>query len=160
MTTRRRTAARSMDDLDRMLDDLVARVGGMRHAVVLSPDGAVISASGGLSPRDAEHLAAVASGFHGLARSADRRTRGGPARQTVIDTGAGRLFVAAVAGGACLAVLTTEGADPAAVAAETDRAAERVVSPLPVRPGAPGYPEEPAGGGTEDHSEGTRRCER
>ncbi|MET7762725.1 roadblock/LC7 domain-containing protein [Streptomyces sp. NPDC005336] len=160
MTTRRRTAARSMADHDRILDDLVARVGGIRHAVVLSHDGATVSASRGLSRRDAEHLAAVASGFHGLARSAGRRARGGPARQTVIDTGAGRLFVAALGDGACLAVLSTAGADPAAVAAETARAAERVVFPPAVRPGPSGYPEEPVGGGAEDHGEGTRRCER
>ncbi|MBI0295752.1 roadblock/LC7 domain-containing protein [Streptomyces sp. PRKS01-29] len=121
MTKPRSTAARSMADLDRILDDLVAEAGGVRHAVMLSPDGATVSASGGLSRHEAEHLAAVASGFHGIAANAGRRGRGGPHRRTVIEMAAGTLFVAALADGACLAVLGTAGAEPAVIAEETTR---------------------------------------
>ncbi|MGV9850118.1 roadblock/LC7 domain-containing protein [Streptomyces sp. NPDC003442] len=126
MTKPRSTAARSMADLDRILDDLVAGAAGVRHAVVLSRDGATVSASGGLSRHEAEHLAAVASGFHGIAASAGRRGRGGPARRTMIEMAAGTLFVTALADGACLAVLCGAGADPAAIAEETTRLVDLV----------------------------------
>ncbi|CDR03137.1 roadblock/LC7 domain-containing protein [Streptomyces iranensis] len=121
MTKPRSTAARSMADLDRILGDLVAGATGVRHAVVLSRDGVTVSASGGLSRHEAEHLAAVASGFHGIAVSAGRRGRGGPSRRTMIEMAAGTLFVAALADGACLAVLGTAGAEPAVIAEETAR---------------------------------------
>ncbi|GAA1209922.1 MULTISPECIES: roadblock/LC7 domain-containing protein [Streptomyces violaceusniger group] len=126
MTKPRSTAARSMADLDRILDDLVAGALGVRHAVVLSRDGATVSASGGLSRHEAEHLATVASGFHGIAASAGRRGRGGPSRRTMIEMAAGTLFVAVLADGACLAVLGTAGAEPAAIAEETARLVDLV----------------------------------
>ncbi|MFD0448221.1 roadblock/LC7 domain-containing protein [Streptomyces indonesiensis] len=78
---------------------------------MLSRDGATVSASGGLSRHEAEHLATVASGFHGIAASAGRRGRGGPSRRTMIEMAAGTLFVAVLADGACLAVLGTAGAE-------------------------------------------------
>ncbi|OPF78929.1 dynein regulation protein LC7 [Streptomyces antioxidans] len=126
MTKPRSTAARSMVDLDRILDDLVTGAGGVRHAVVLSRDGATVSASAGLSRHEAEHLAAVASGFHGIAANAGRRGRGGPSRRTMIEMAAGTLFVAALADGACLAVLGTAGAEPGVLAEETTRLVDLV----------------------------------
>lgn len=112
--------------LDRILNDGVARAAGVRHAVLLSQDGTVLSASRGLSRRDAVQLAEVASGFHGLARSAGRRARSAPARRTMVEMESGTLFVAATAAGACLAVLSAMDADPATAAAETARLVERV----------------------------------
>ncbi|WP_205632257.1 roadblock/LC7 domain-containing protein, partial [Streptomyces ossamyceticus] len=50
-------------ELDWLLDDLVLRVHEVRHAVVLSNDGLAVGASTDLAREDAEHLAAVASGF-------------------------------------------------------------------------------------------------
>ncbi|MGW2326931.1 roadblock/LC7 domain-containing protein [Streptomyces sp. NPDC001700] len=112
--------------LDRILDEGVARAAGVRHAVLLSQDGAVLSASRGLSRRDAEQLAEVASGFHGLARSAGRRARPAPVRRTMVEMESGTLFVAAAAAGACLAVLSAVAADPATAAAESARLVDRV----------------------------------
>lgn len=113
--------------LDRILDDGAARARGVRHAVLLAQDGTTLSASRGLSRRDADHLAAVASGFHGLARSAGRR-RARPARvrRTMVELESGTLFVAAAAAGTCLVVLSVAGADPATAAAETARLVEVV----------------------------------
>ena len=112
--------------LDRMLDDGPARAAGVRHAVLLSQDGTTLSASRGLSRRDARHLAEVASGFHGLARSAVRRGRPAPVRRTMVETESGTLFVAAAGAGTCLVVLSAAGTDPATAAAETARLVERV----------------------------------
>ncbi|GAA2336816.1 roadblock/LC7 domain-containing protein [Streptomyces cuspidosporus] len=160
MTEDRSIAARFPDGLDSLLDELVARVGGVRHAVVLLGDGATVSASRGLGRRDAEQLAAVASGLHGLAVGAARRqargaarrwTRGaarrrarGAARQTVVETEAGRLFVAAAGEGSYLAVLGAADADPALIASETARLVERVEERLRARPRLPQAPAAPA----------------
>ncbi len=48
-------------ELDWLLDDLVRRVPGVRHAVVLSSDGLAIGGSQGLDREDTEHLAAIAA---------------------------------------------------------------------------------------------------
>ncbi|MFF7656298.1 roadblock/LC7 domain-containing protein [Streptomyces sp. NPDC007983] len=136
MIKRRAAAARSSAGLgrgpldagllDRILDDGAARAAGVRHAVLLSQDGTTLSASRGLSRRDAAHLAEVASGFHGLARSAGRRGRPARVRGTMVEMESGTLFVAAVGDGACLVVLSAAGADSAAAAGETARLVERV----------------------------------
>ena len=60
--------AGSASDLDWLLDDLVMRVPDVNKAVILSRDGLAIAASSALTREDAEHLAAVASGFQSLAR--------------------------------------------------------------------------------------------
>ncbi|MEU1802972.1 roadblock/LC7 domain-containing protein [Streptomyces sp. NPDC019937] len=112
--------------LDRILDDGAARAAGVRHAVLLSQDGTTLSASRGLSRRDAAHLAEVASGFDGLARSAGRRGRPARVRGTMVETESGTLFVAAVGEGACLVVLSAAGADASTAAGETARLVERV----------------------------------
>lgn len=65
-------AAQRSGELDWLLDDLVLRVSEVRHVVVLSNDGLAVGASTDLKREDAEHLAAVASGFHSLAKGAGR----------------------------------------------------------------------------------------
>ena len=65
---------------DWLLDDLVTRVPSARQAIVLSVDGLLTGKSRTLSRMDAEHLAAIAAGFAGLARTAGRHFRGGPVR--------------------------------------------------------------------------------
>lgn len=59
-------------ELNWLLDELVQRVGSIRKALVLSGDGLARGASEGLTREDSEHLAAVASGFHSLAKGVGR----------------------------------------------------------------------------------------
>ncbi|GGT33780.1 dynein regulation protein LC7 [Streptomyces kurssanovii] len=113
-------------DLDWLLDDLVQRAGQVRHAVVLSNDGLPVGASHALSREDAEHLAAVASGFHSLAKGAGRHFHAGGVRQTMVEMDDGFLFVAAAGDGSCLAVLTSATADIGLVAYEMARLVKRV----------------------------------
>ncbi|MEU0373739.1 roadblock/LC7 domain-containing protein [Streptomyces sp. NPDC006283] len=113
-------------DLDWLLDDLVLRAGQVRHAVVLSNDGLPVGASQALSREDAEHLAAVASGFHSLAKGAGRHFRAGGVRQTMVEMDDGFLFVAAAGDGSCLAVLTSAAADIGLIAYEMARLVKRV----------------------------------
>ncbi|GGR57362.1 roadblock/LC7 domain-containing protein [Streptomyces roseolus] len=112
--------------LDWLLDDLVARVREVRHTVVLSGDGLPVGASSGLSREDAEHLAAIGSGFHSLAKGAGRQFHTGGVRQTMVEMDDGFLFVAAAGDGSCLAVLSSVSADIGLIAYEMARLVKRV----------------------------------
>ncbi|OKK05551.1 dynein regulation protein LC7 [Streptomyces sp. CB02400] len=131
-------------ELDWLLDDMVLRVGDVRHAVVLSNDGLAVGASGGLGREDAEHLAAVASGFHSLAKGAGRHFGAGGVRQTMVEMDDGFLFVAAAGDGTCLALLTAVTADIGLVAYEMARLVKRVGEHLHTPPRAGARP--PAAG--------------
>ncbi|WP_200304946.1 roadblock/LC7 domain-containing protein [Streptomyces adelaidensis] len=131
-------------ELDWLLDDLVLRVHAVRHAVVLSNDGLAVGASGDLKREDAEHLAAVASGFHSLAKGTGRHFGVGGVRQTMVEMDDGFLFVAAAGDGSCLAVLTAVTADIGLVGYEMARLVKRVGEHLHAAPRAGARP--PAAG--------------
>ncbi|MFI8949428.1 roadblock/LC7 domain-containing protein [Streptomyces sp. NPDC053750] len=131
-------------ELDWLLDDFVGCVSEVRHAVVLSNDGLAVGASTGLGRADAEHLAAVASGFHSLAKGAGRHFGAGGVRQTMVEMDDGFLFVAAAGDGSCLAVLTAVTADIGLVAYEMARLVKRVGEHLHTAPRSSARP--PAGG--------------
>jgi len=123
-------------ELNWLLDDLVTRVPQVSMAVMLTQDGLAIGASAGLNREDAEHLAALASGFQSMARGAGQHFGGGRVRQTIIEMEAAFLFVSAAGQGTCLAVLTTGDADVGLVAYEmavlVRRSSEHlVVAPRP-----------------------------
>ncbi|MFD5812788.1 roadblock/LC7 domain-containing protein [Streptomyces sp. NPDC059618] len=136
--------ARRSGELDWLLDDMVLRVTQVRHAVVLSNDGLAVGASTGLLREDAEHLAAVASGFHSLAKGTGRHFGAGGVRQTMVEMDEGFLFVAAAGDGSCLAVLTAVTADIGLVAYEMARLVKRVGEHLHAPPRVAAQP--PAAG--------------
>ncbi|MFI8219012.1 roadblock/LC7 domain-containing protein [Streptomyces sp. NPDC085932] len=127
-------SARHSGELDWLLDDLVLRVSEIRHAVVLSNDGLAVGASTDLRREDAEHLAAVASGFHSLAKGTGRHFGVGGVRQTMVEMDEGFLFVAAAGDGSCLALLTAVTADIGLVAYEMARMVKRVGEHLGTAP--------------------------
>ncbi|WP_340556221.1 roadblock/LC7 domain-containing protein [Streptomyces sp. GSL17-111] len=114
------------DDLNWLLDDLVGRIGSIRKALVLSGDGLPRGASQDLSREDGEHLAAVASGFHSLARGVGRHFGVGGVRQTVIELEDAFLFVTAAGDGSCLAVLADADGDVGLIAYEMTLLVKRV----------------------------------
>ncbi len=109
-----------------LLDDLVDRVPSAQQAVVLSADGLMMGASGGLTREDAEHLSAMAAGFQSLAKGASRHFRAGPVRQTVVEMESAFLVVTAAGQGACLTVLTSSDADLGLIAYEMAMLVTRV----------------------------------
>ncbi|WP_225821511.1 roadblock/LC7 domain-containing protein [Streptomyces naphthomycinicus] len=127
-------AGRRSGELDWLLDELVMRVSEVRHAVVLSNDGLAVGASSGLAREDAEHLAAVASGFNSLAKGAGRHFGAGGVRQTMVEMDDAFLFVAAAGDGSCLALLTAVTADIGLVAYEMARLVKRVGEHLHTAP--------------------------
>ncbi|GAA3387306.1 roadblock/LC7 domain-containing protein [Streptomyces roseoviridis] len=125
-------------ELDWLLDDLTRRVGSIRHALVLSNDGLVTGASSGLEREDAEHLAAVSSGLHSLARGSGRHFKAGRARQTMVEFDEALLFVTAAGEGSCLCVLSAAEADVGQVAYEMTLLVNRVGEHLGVAARQPG----------------------
>lgn len=116
----------AVGDLNWLLEDLVQRVADIRHAVLLSADGLLIASSSGIEREDAEHLAAVASGFQSLARGAGRHFQGGSVRQTVVELDTGFLFVTAAGYGASLAIVAAPNCDVGLVAFEMNLLIQRV----------------------------------
>jgi predicted regulator of Ras-like GTPase activity (Roadblock/LC7/MglB family) len=122
-----------------LLDDLVERVPAARQAIVLSIDGLLMAASSGTNETDAEHMAAIASGFSSLARGASRHFHAGTVRQTIVEMEGAFLFVTAAGQGACLAVLAESTSDIGLIAYEMAMLVKRVGQTLtsPSRPPAP-----------------------
>lgn len=112
--------------LDWLLDDLTGRIESVRHALVLSNDGLVTGRSESLARSDAEHLAAVSSGLHALAKGSGEHFAAGTVRQTMIEFEEGLLFVTAAGDGSCLCVLTHAQADIGHVAYEMTLLVNRV----------------------------------
>ncbi|MBM9507534.1 roadblock/LC7 domain-containing protein [Actinacidiphila acididurans] len=117
-----------------LLDDLTQRVPHVQHALVLSGDGLVTGASAALDPPTAEHLAAVSSGFHSLAKGAGLRFGTGGVRQTMVEFEEGFLFVTAAGDGSCLTVLSGMEADVRLIAYEMTLLVDRVGEHLRVAP--------------------------
>ena len=135
------TAAHPFDEtgkgsggLNWLLDDLVERVTSIRKAVVLSGDGLATGASKELTREDGEHLAAVASGFHSLAKGVGRHFHAGAVRQTVVELEEAFLFVTAAGDGSCLAVLADSDADIGQVAYEMTLLVRKVGTHLSTAP--------------------------
>ncbi|GHJ39745.1 roadblock/LC7 domain-containing protein [Streptomyces sp. TS71-3] len=126
------TTTETSGELNWLLDELVSQVPQIRHAVVLSGDGLPIGASGELTRDDRERFAAIASGFHSLAKGAGRHFRAGRVVQTVVELEDGFLFVAAAGEGTCLSVFTDADADVGVVAYEMARLVGRVAEHLGV----------------------------
>ncbi|MFJ5710353.1 MULTISPECIES: roadblock/LC7 domain-containing protein [unclassified Streptomyces] len=121
-------------ELNWLLDELVQRVAAIRKALVLSSDGLPTGASKDLSREDGEHLAAVASGFHSLAKGVGRHFEAGRVRQTVVELEDAFLFVTAAGDGSCLAVLADADSDVGQVAYEMTLMVKRVGTHLGTAP--------------------------
>ncbi|UNO43263.1 roadblock/LC7 domain-containing protein [Streptomyces sp. MST-110588] len=113
-------------ELDWLLEDLTRRTERVRHALVLSNDGLVTGASEALAREDAEHLAAVASGLHSLAKGTGRQFKAGRVRQTIVEFDDAVLFVTAAGDGSCLCVLAGADADLGHIAYEMTLLVNRV----------------------------------
>ncbi|HKS44852.1 MAG TPA: roadblock/LC7 domain-containing protein [Amycolatopsis sp.] len=113
-------------DLNWLLDDMVDRVVGAQHAVVLSSDGLLMGKSGLLAKDDSDQLSALASSLQSLAKGVSRHFNRGPVLQNLVEMAEGYLFVSAAGQGACLAVLAEETVDVELIAYEMSRLVKRV----------------------------------
>jgi predicted regulator of Ras-like GTPase activity (Roadblock/LC7/MglB family) len=115
-----------VQELDWLLYNLATRVGGVRSAVILSPDGLPLGRSPGLSTGDADHLAALAAGAQSLAHGTGRKFGSGHVVQTTIEMDAAILFITPAGRGTCVALLADADADHGQVAYELTVLVKRV----------------------------------
>jgi predicted regulator of Ras-like GTPase activity (Roadblock/LC7/MglB family) len=100
-------------DLGWLLENLLARTPGTRHALVLSKDGLKLCRTSGLSVDQADQLAAIASGIQSLSYGASVEFGDGTGgvRQSMTEFHGGLLFVVEAGEGAHLAVVAADHAD-------------------------------------------------
>ena len=118
-------------DINWMLDDLVARIPQIEKAVVLTRDGLATGASGVLVQEDAERLAAMAAGFHSLARGTAAYLIAYDVRQIIVEMAGAYMFITAAGENGCLAVVTKDSVDLGLIAYETALFVKRVSAYLP-----------------------------
>lgn len=99
--------------LDWLLESLLERTPGTRHALVLSRDGLKLCSSSGLSTDQADQLAAIAAGIQSLSHGASVEFGDGTGgvRQAMAEFYGGILFVVEAGDGAHLAVIADEDSD-------------------------------------------------
>lgn len=109
-----------------LVDDFAERVPGVAHAVVVSADGLLLTASSRLPIDRADQLAAVASGLISLTQGAARCFEAGAVRETVVEMERGVMLLMSISDGSCLAVLAAPGCDIGQVAYEMTLLVDRV----------------------------------
>ncbi|MGH3624690.1 MAG: roadblock/LC7 domain-containing protein [Sciscionella sp.] len=109
-----------------LINDFAERVPGVAHAVVVSADGLLLTASARLPADRADQLAAVASGLVSLAQGAARCFDAGPVRETVVEMDRGVMLLMAISDGSCIAVLAAPRCDIGQVAYDVAVLVDRV----------------------------------
>lgn len=120
--------------LDWLLDDLVKRLAGVRHATLLSTDGLILGRSAGIPVDDADQFCAIASALHGVARTAGARFDGGGVRQTVVELDRSIIFVTSAGDNACLALMAAQNANMGMIAYEMNQTVHRLGAYLSTPP--------------------------
>lgn len=101
-----------------LINNFAENVPGVAHAVVISVDGLLLTASHRLPPDRAEQMAAIAAGIVSLNLGAARCLGAEQVTRTVVEMDRGVLLLTSVRDGSCLAVLATYDCDVAQVAYE------------------------------------------
>jgi predicted regulator of Ras-like GTPase activity (Roadblock/LC7/MglB family) len=109
-----------------LVTDFADRVPGVAHAIVVSADGLLLTASARL-PRDrADQLAAIASGVVSLTNGAARCFDAGGVVQTIIEMDHGIVALMSISDGSCFAVLAAPSCDIGLVGYEMTLLVDRV----------------------------------
>ncbi|MEV6060943.1 roadblock/LC7 domain-containing protein [Nocardia asteroides] len=128
--------AASRTTLDWVANGLVERTPGSEHALVFSSDGLPLARSRSMTREDAEHLAAMGSALHSLARGVGHRFDKGGLQQTVVELEQGYLVVTEAGFGACLALMASIDADLGLLAYEMNVMVGQVRDQLSAAPRA------------------------
>lgn len=126
-------------DLDWLLEKLIQKTPGSRHALVLSKDGLKLCWTSALSVDQADQLAAIASGIQSLSHGASVEfgDRTGGARQAMVDFHGGLLCIVAAGEGAHLAVVAHDDADVGVIGHNMDELVEQIGEYLSSPPRTP-----------------------
>ncbi|WP_106237966.1 roadblock/LC7 domain-containing protein [Allonocardiopsis opalescens] len=106
----------SAENFTWLISNFVNEVPGVEHAIVVSSDGLLLTASRDFPEEHAEQLAAITSGLHSLALGGARLFNKGDCEQLIVRMKRGHLFVMSISDGSCLGVLSSSEADMKIVA--------------------------------------------
>ncbi|WP_052866322.1 roadblock/LC7 domain-containing protein [Streptomyces niger] len=122
--------------LDWMLENLLQKTPGTRHALVLSRDGLKLCHSKDLSIDQADQLAAIASGIQSLSHGASVEfgDGSGGVRQAMTEFHGGILFIVEAGHGAHLAVVAVEDADVGVIGFNMNELVEQIGEYLSAAP--------------------------
>jgi len=109
-----------------LVNDFAERVPGVAHAVVVSADGLLLTASARLPIDRADQLAAVSSGLVSLTQGAARCFEAGGVKETIVEMDGGIMLLMAISDGSALAVLASPLCDIGQVAYEMTLLVDRV----------------------------------
>jgi predicted regulator of Ras-like GTPase activity (Roadblock/LC7/MglB family) len=101
-----------------LVSNFADSVPGVAHAVVISTDGLLLTASDKLPRAYAEEMSAIASGIVSLNLGAAKFLDAEVVRRTVVEMERGILLLMSIRDGSCLAVLAEQDCDVAQVAYE------------------------------------------
>lgn len=97
-------------DFNWLIDDFVARVHGVTHALIMSVDGLPLASSSSVHEDEGEQLAAISSGVLSLAHNSAALFDKGSCEQIIIRLTEGYFLFMGIGTGAGLAVLTSADA--------------------------------------------------
>jgi predicted regulator of Ras-like GTPase activity (Roadblock/LC7/MglB family) len=122
--------------LDWLLENLLEKTPGTRHALVLSRDGLKLCLSSGLTVDQADQLAAIASGIQSLSHGASIEfgDGSGGVRQSMTEFHGGILFIVEAGVGAHLAVIADDEADAGVVGHNMNELIEQIGEYLRAEP--------------------------
>ncbi|WAU85689.1 roadblock/LC7 domain-containing protein [Streptomyces sp. Qhu-G9] len=130
------TTSTADEKLTWLIEGLLARTPGARHALVLSRDGLQLCRTPELSADQADQLAAIAAGIQSLSHGASLQFGDGTGgvRSTMTEFHGGVLFIVEAGAGAHLAVVTAEEADPGLVGHNMGELVEQLGGHLNAQP--------------------------
>lgn len=133
------TGATADDRLTWLMEGLLERTPGARHALVLSRDGLKLCRTPELSVDRADQLAAIAAGIQSLSHGASVEfgDGSGGVRSAMAEFYGGVLFIVEAGEGAHLAVVTDEDADAGLVGHNMSELVEQLGAHLSARPRRP-----------------------
>ncbi|MEV5981942.1 roadblock/LC7 domain-containing protein [Streptomyces sp. NPDC052114] len=140
MTTGTTPGSTTDDKLTWLLEGLLERTPGARHALVLSRDGLKLCRTPELSVDQADQLAAIAAGIQSLSHgaSAEFGDGSGGVRSAMTEFYGGILFIVEAGEGAHLAVIAAEDADAGMVGHTMSELVEQLGEHLRAEPRADG----------------------
>lgn len=112
--------------VDELMNELVATLPDVDGAIVLSPDGLLLSSSEGVDTEFADYLSAAAAGLYALAEAAGRHNDARVVRQAIVEMEHALLVVTPVGPVAILAVVLDGAPDFTAVGGQIAEFADRV----------------------------------
>lgn len=127
-------------NLDWLLENMLEKTPGTRHALVLSKDGLKLCHTKRLTMDQADQLAAISSGIQSLSygASVEFGDGSGGVRQSMMEFHGGLLFIVEAGRGAHLAVLASDDSDVGVIGHNMNELVEQIGEYLsaPPRQGA------------------------